>query len=426
MASFLFVGAPFGPFFKTVVTELEKDGHTVLRIVTHGGEWIETPSRCRIRFSGRPSDFKPFLRSLLRERRVNAVVTFNDTLPLQRIALDLADTLNLHTFVLEQGYIRPYWVTLERDGVNGFSRLPRDPNAYRDPKFAGEHPPHQRFSAGLRHLVIQTIQHFAGAVALMPVLGLDLSYYGDSVFRQAFGYSREYIWRLRNDETRTIQKLESLSATSKTFMVIMQKPGDAQLVVHSRHGGNLVFLKDVFESFSKFAPPDGILVVKQHPLDYGTESLPHNTDLLTKQYGLEGRVLFVRKTSIDRIMPHIFAVLTINSTAGLASIIAQKPVFCAGRAFYDIPGLTSGGTMDAFWKGATPPDSALVKAFISFLLKTSQLNGGFHTLDGLAILVPAIAKRLTEGVRLPAHVTAKQFRTAHYARRHGLSGLAVS
>ncbi len=426
MASFLFVGAPFGSFFQSVVRELEKDGHTVLRIVTHGGEWLETPSRCRVRFSGKPTEFKAFLAPLLRTRRINAVVTFNDTLPLQRAALDLADSKNLHTFVLEQGYIRPYWVTLERDGVNGFSRLPRDPNAYRDPKYAGEDPPCQYFKASLRHLTIQTIEHFVGAVALMPAFGLDLSYYGDSVLRQAVGYTREYAWRLRNSESHILKKLETRTPGSKAFLVIMQKPGDAQLVVHSRHGGNVVFLKDVFESFSKSGPPDGILVVKQHPLDYGPERLPATTAALTKQYGLEGRVVFVRKTSIDKIMPLITAVLTINSTAGLASIVQRKPVFCVGRAFYDIPGLTAGGTMEAFWTNPTPPDSELVAAFISFLMKTSQLNGGFHTAAGLAILVPAFAKRLAEGVQQRGRVTAKQNRSEHYARRHGLSELAVT
>ena len=356
MASFLFVGAPFGSFFKSVVHELEKDGHTVFRIVTHGGEWLETPSRCRIRFSGKPADFKGFLAPILRERRINAVVTFNDTLPLQRMALDLADARNLHTFVLEQGYLRPFWVTLERDGVNGFSRLPRDPNAYRDPKFAGEHPPLQLFKASLRHLVIQTIEHFVGAVALMPVFGSgSLRITATRCFARLSATARSIFGGFTMTKPRPSHKLEALSPVSKVFLVIMQKPGDAQLVVHSHHGGNLVFLRDVFESFSKFGPSDGILVVKQHPLDYGLENLPESTEALTKKYGLEGRVLFVRKTSIDKIMPLISAVLTINSTAGLASIIERKPVFCAGRAFYDIPGLTAGGTMDAVLEG--PPSS---------------------------------------------------------------------
>jgi capsular polysaccharide export protein len=41
-------------------------------------------------------------------RRIDAVVTFNDTLERNRTALDVAASLGLHSFVLENGYLRPF------------------------------------------------------------------------------------------------------------------------------------------------------------------------------------------------------------------------------------------------------------------------------------------------------------------------------
>ena len=127
MSVLLFVGAPFGPFFSRLAREIESTGSSVFRTVCEGGEYLETPSHCRIIYRHRDGDWKRFIRGVMRRNKIDAVITFNDTLPRNRAALEVAEEMALHSFVLENGYLRPHWVTLERDGVNGFSRLPRDP-----------------------------------------------------------------------------------------------------------------------------------------------------------------------------------------------------------------------------------------------------------------------------------------------------------
>ena len=201
--------------------------------------------------------------------------------------------------------------------------------------------------------------------------------------------------------------LELADAGRKVFLALLQKPGDAQLVVHSRHGGNAAFVDELIASFAADAPADAMLVVKQHPLDYGVERTPARVAALIERHNLADRVFFLRKTSIDKIMARAHAVLTINSTAGLAAIIEEKPVLCVGRAFYNIPGLTSAGPLARFWREATPPSRELVKGFVAFLKSTSQFNGGFHTPEGREILAPLLAQRLIEGVRLAARLTSE-------------------
>ena len=39
------------------------------------------------------------------------------------LAIDVASVLGLRAHVLEEGYLRPYWINYERDGPNGNSRL---------------------------------------------------------------------------------------------------------------------------------------------------------------------------------------------------------------------------------------------------------------------------------------------------------------
>ena len=422
MSVFLFIGAPFGPFFSRLARELEAAGGEVFRTVCEGGEYRETPSHCRVIYRHRDGDWKRFIRGVVRRKKVDAVITFNDTLPRNRGALEIAEEFGLHSFVLENGYLRPHWVTLERDGVNGFSRLPRDSEVYLEARQAAPEPADSRqFPAGLRPHVVHTIAHFAAAIAFKPVLGFDAKYYGDSVYRQGFGYVREYLWRVTHDESDALARaLELADAGSKVFLALLQKPGDAQLVVHSRHGGNAAFVDELITSFAADAPPEAILVVKQHPLDYGVERTPARVASLIARHNLADRVFFLRKTSIDTIMARAHAVVTINSTAGLAAIIEEKPVLCVGRAFYKIPGLASDGTLAQFWREAAPPSSDLVKGFIAFLKSTSQFNGGFHTPEGREILVPLLAQRLIEGVRFAPKAAGEAAKRVSYAERHRL------
>ena len=420
MTAFFFIGAPFGPFFRGLVKEIERRGGVVWRAVSHGGEILDTPRRCRIPFTGQSEDWPAFVRNVLVKRKIDAVVTFNDTLPRHREALDAAERLGRHSFVLENGYLRPHWVTLERDGVNGFSRLPRDPAVYLEPAYRdAETGDHQRFEARLRRHVINTMRHFAAAVAAAPVVGFNPRYYGHSIFRQAAGYAGEYAWRLTHDESPKLCAVSALAAEGRrVFLSLMQKPGDGQLVVHSRHGGNEAFLREVLTSFAANAPEDAILVIKQHPLDYAVERSHAFAGSMVRELGLEGRAFYLRKTSIDRIMPLADGVLTINSTAGLASIIDDKPVICLGRSFYDIEGLTFQGSVDAFWRDAHPPDPHLVRGFVAFLKATSQINGGFHSRDGLALLTPRLADRLVSGAERATVPVRAGARAVSYAERN--------
>jgi capsular polysaccharide export protein len=418
MGSFLFVGAPFGPFFRALTADIEKRGGTVWRVVTEGGEFLETPRRCRILFRG--GNWPAFVRQAMIRRRIDAVVTFNDTLERNRTALDVAASLGLHSFVLENGYLRPFWVTLERDGVNGFSRLPRDPAVYLDPRYRNRKPlAHQPFAARLRPHVTNTARHFAAAIAMWPVLGFDTRYYGDSIYRQALGYVGEACWRATHSEADKLRAVATLvSEGRKIFLCLLQKPGDGQLLVHSRHRGNEAFLEEVLSSFAAHAPPDAALVVKQHPLDYAIERSAEKVDALIARHGLSGRVIYLRKTSIDKITPFAFAVLTINSTAGLATIVLEKPVICLGRSFYSIDGLTFQGPLHAFWTEARPPDPELTRGFVAFLMATSQINGGFHTRTARALLAPRLADRLIEGVAVEVPPRLAITTAASYAERH--------
>lgn len=59
---------------------------------------------------------------LSRGKRVNRVLLFGQSRHYHRVAKDVANTLGVSLVVLVEGYFRPGFITMELDGVNGYSR----------------------------------------------------------------------------------------------------------------------------------------------------------------------------------------------------------------------------------------------------------------------------------------------------------------
>jgi capsular polysaccharide export protein len=71
-----------------------------------------------------------FYQSLLDQHEFTDLALFCDTRAVHVPATTLARQRNVRVHVFEEGYLRPFWITVERGGVNAHSPLPRDPARY--------------------------------------------------------------------------------------------------------------------------------------------------------------------------------------------------------------------------------------------------------------------------------------------------------
>jgi capsular polysaccharide export protein len=327
-------------------------------------------------------------------------VTFNDVLERNRTVLDIAKLLGVHRYVIENGYLRPHWITFESDGVNAYSQMPRDPDFYRAYAKKLRDQAHTTSDQPFKSLVFDhvrnTVSHFASAIAMSPYFGFNQKYYGDSIVRQMVGYIKEYCLRKTYSEQHQAERVLAAhrGGDRKIFTVLMQKPGDGQLVVHSRFGGNRKFVREVIESFARSAPKNAFLILKQHPLDYGRERCPRLARKLIKKHGLQDRAIYLRKTSIDICMDYSAGMVTVNSTGGLQALQKGLAVICMGPSVYGFQGMTFQGSLDEFWSNGQPADPQVLAGYIGHLRDTSQLNGGFHSEEGRAILLPNFVQKL--------------------------------
>src|SRR4051812_632925 len=128
--TFLFLQGLSTPFFVRLAGAIAARGHRIERINLSGGDRIFWPRLGAVDYRGPFADWRSFLGAFLHERGVSDVVLFGDCRPYHRVAVDLARSRGIQVHVFEEGYFRPDWVTLERDGTNAYSPLPRDPEAF--------------------------------------------------------------------------------------------------------------------------------------------------------------------------------------------------------------------------------------------------------------------------------------------------------
>ena len=121
---FLFLQGPHGPFFDALGRMLRAAGTTVWRVGFNAGDrifWRHRPSY--IPYRDRPEAWPETLAALLDGKGITDIVLYGDTRPVHAAAVAAARARNITVHVFEEGYMRPYWVSYERGGSNGNSRL---------------------------------------------------------------------------------------------------------------------------------------------------------------------------------------------------------------------------------------------------------------------------------------------------------------
>ena len=189
--------------------------------------------------------------------------------------------------------------------------------------------------------------------------------------------------------------LDNLSATrAPTFLALLQRPGDSQLVKHSSVKTVGGFTRMVISSFACHADPDARLVFKCHPLDPGLENHRGAIQRLARELGAEGRVFYVDGGNLPSLVEIASGVISVNSTAGLVGIECNRSVIALGAATYDLEGMTHQGGLETFWRAPQSPDPALFHSYRRVVMAQTQVNGAYSTARGMDVALRETVCRL--------------------------------
>jgi capsular polysaccharide export protein len=393
---FLFLQGLATPFFDALGRHLRAQGAVTLRVNFCPGDEIYWHGPA-VQFRGPREDLRAFYESLFDEHRFTDLILFGDTRAVHQPALKAARRRNVRVHVFEEGYLRPYWVTVERGGVNAHSPLPRDPSWYLEARRALPPPPEvveERNNPTTRALQDMGY-HLSNTAA--PLL------YPRYQTHRPRHPAREYAgwaWRLpqlplrRRSEEKALHEI--LAGSAPVFFFPLQLTGDSQITKHSAFSGIAEAMETVIKSFARHAPRDARLIIKNHPLDTGLDRHAVTARRLARQYDVEQRVYFFETGHLPTIAERAQGTVVVNSTVGLAALGHKCPVKTLAEPIYAMPGLTFQGSLDDFWREAKPPDEKLYRAFREVLLATTQVNGNFFTKRGINLAVQNCDRMLAE------------------------------
>lgn len=342
--------------------------------------------------------WRPWISRLLDERDVTHVMFLGDRRDHHLIAADEAGKRGIEVICCELGYLRPDWLTLERDGMSSMSRLPRDPGSLR--RLAASYP-HPDLSTRL-------------TTPFWAMAGRDVLYTLAEVFGRPLypGYRRHAIhhpfidylswarrWLCGPIERRRTEAALRIAADGRPYFVFpLQLSTDFQIRHHSGFADMPEAARKVAASFAEHAPPEARLLLKLHPLDSDLERWRASTDSIARDTGLGERLLFADGGDLEALLRKASGCVTVNSTVGILALRRDCPTIALGSAIYDVEGLTHRRGLDVFWREPQRPDAALLADFLRLVAGAVQLRGGYYTAAGLALAVPETVRRLEEGL----------------------------
>lgn len=383
---FLFLQGPHGPFFGALGRMLRRTGAKVLRVGFNAGDkafWRHGASY--IPYRGKPADWPDAFCGLLDLHSVTDIVLYGDTRAIHANAIRIARDRNLTVHVFEEGYLRPYWITYERSGSNGHSRLMdmsvadmrsalgnADVEAPLPPARWGDMRQHIFYGALYHWFVMFTNRGYAN---FRPHRALPVT-------REFRLYLRRLMLLPAHSIERRIATWRIRSGSFPFHLALLQLEHDSSFQAHSPFATMSDFLGVVIAGFAKGAPRHHHLVFKAHPLEDGRVPLRSDILDLARNHGIEDRVHFVRGGKLARLLDDAISAVTINSTAGQQALWRGLPLRILGRAVYDKPEIVSPQPLPDFFANPRRPDGAAYRDMRRYLLETSQVPGGFYSRRG--------------------------------------------
>ena len=379
---FLMLQGPHGPFFSRLGRLLVAAGAQVWRVGFNAGDAFFWGDGDRfVAYQGSPADWPETLDRLIAEKGVTDIVLYGDVRPVHAAARTAARRRGLTLHVFEEGYLRPYWITYERGGSNGYSTLMHTTvermrsvqrrfgaDVNRPPSHWGDMRQHKFYGALYHFLVLMANRRYPGFASHRDIsLGREF---------------RLNLRRLLLSPWHAVQReLEARRIRNGGFpyvLALMQLEHDSSFQAHSPYRTMGEFTAELLAAFARAAPRHHHIVFKTHPLEDDRAALNRVILEQAEALGLSDRVHLVQGGKLAALLSQARAAVTINSTAAQQALWRGLPVKAMGRSVYAKPGLVSDQALDDFLRQPEPPDLALYQDYRNYLLDTCQVPGGFY------------------------------------------------
>ena len=397
---FLFLQGPHGPFFHRLGKMLSAAGAEVWRVGFNRGDRAFWPtSSTYIPFRGKAENWPMAFRMVVAEKFITDIVVYGDTRAVHAEAITAAKALGLMVHVFEEGYLRPHWVTYERGGSNGHSRLMSMSVAQMQADLARsemelpEAP--ARWGDMRQHMFWGALYHWFVLTGFWDYRNFR-PHRALTVWQEFLLYCKRLVLLPYHRAGRIAATLRIKHGGFPYHLVLLQLEHDSSFQMHSPFRSMTEFIALVIDGFARGAAPHHHIVFKAHPLEDGRVALAQELRRLATQHGVQDRVHFVRGGKLAQLLNHARSAVTVNSTAAQQVLWRGLPLKTFGAAVYAKPEFVSTQSLPEFFASPTRPDSRAYRDYRHYLLETSQVPGGFYSTRGRRALLRQVVDMMLQ------------------------------
>ncbi len=379
----LLLQGPMGSFFKKMQLDLLKN-NLVYRIGFNKGDEFYSLKYNFYPYRDNLREWRSFINLFIKNKKINIIFLFGDCRLYHSIAIEEAKNLNVDVYVFEEGYIRPNYITLEKNGVNFHSeiisnrnqilnQIKIDNNNILYPKnFSRKYTFLKMAFQSFLYYLISNIYKFQ-----YP----NYSHHREFSVITEIKYAIINVSRLLKNKILEFkfEKVFKKKYKNKYYLVPLQTYNDSQVINHSRYNSIEEFIEEVLISFSKFAKEDKFIFIKHHPVDRGRKNYYKKISFISKKLNIESRVKILYDVHLPTLLKNAISTVVINSSVGFSSLHHRTPVLCLGKAIYDIDGLTAKNiNLNDFWNTELKFNYDNYLKFRYYLISETQINDSFY------------------------------------------------
>ena len=379
----LLLQGPMGDFFTRLAKWLNEQNIECFKINFNKGDqyFSKTMQNC-FGYTDTLENFSFWLEQFVIEHQIDTIVCFGDCRFYHVIAKEVSLQCQINFFAFEEGYVRPNYITFEKDGVNFYSN-------FNDAFAAGYSLKKSSIEEAIE--IVEPVDNQFSIMVLSAILyywfwAIGHKDYPHYQHHRQIAPKRElYYWfisglrRIKNYFVEKLSFKRFIQQHSKQYFVFaLQVHNDSQILTHSDLKSVELYIKKVMNSFAQYADKDHHLVLKHHPMDRGYRDYSKLIKELEEKLNIVGRVHYFCDVHLPTLLKHSLGMVTVNSTTGIQALYHQIPVKTLGHAIYNLPDLTNQYPLQNFWKDPGVVDIVYFYNFRSRLIHYSQLNGSFY------------------------------------------------
>lgn len=393
----LLLQGPVGPFFKILANEFESSGAKVSHVCFNAADEFFSNSRHRVCYTKSDKEWFGWLESVHDLAPFDLIVLFGCERSRHVTAIEFGEKHSIPVLCLEEGYVRPGFITAELSGNNRRSPLKDididviNLNGVTMPTAASGSSFNAMAWYGFVYYVIRQTGILLGRTAG--------NHHKDRKLVPEAYYWLRNVYRKQTRHWHNERVLETLfNEQRRNYVVVpMQVRDDGQLLAAGRGWNNEKVIESLIPSFAKHAPSELLLVFKAHPLERGHTDAKSKISRLAALHGVSKRVVYIDDGSMGQVTKYAKAMMTINSTSALSALHFNIPIAVLGDAMFRRDDLATCineiSEIDSFWSSIPESNPIKNEKFMSALRSMSLLAGDFYSFKNMPLAAKEIANK---------------------------------